>query len=326
MTIKKQGKPSVTCIVIGLNEENNLRQSLCSVMNSLKENEHVEVIYVDSGSTDNSVAIATSIDNVNVVHLDVSQPSAAKGRNCGLELASGEFIQFLDGDSVLDPQWLTLAMAFLREHQDYACVFGGLIEENTQHNIYTRLCAIDWHITPGDYRLCGGNALWRKSDLDSVHGFDTAMQVGEEPDLCYRIRQQNRKIRCLDIPMAKHDLEMHSFRDYWARGINNGVAYAAVGMRYRYMPEKLWLREMLRNFVEPVVWLMVLFVGLMFFSVAVAVTLLLALVLLRAIMIAVSSRNKTLSILQGVAYGLHLQLIRIPVVIGQLKYLFMMRG
>jgi len=310
----------ISFVVIGLNEASNLNESLRAIFNSHLDDLSFEVIYVDSGSTDRSVLIAESFEHVEVVHLDDPKPSAAKARNAGMQLAKGHYIQFVDGDSVLDKHWIIEAYHFLQCHEAYACAFGRLVERNVQRNIYTRLCAFDWYVKSGDYRYCGGNALWRKEDLDFAKGFDTRLKVGEEPDLCYRIRQNHRKIRCLDIPMVEHDLEMNTFKDYWLRGIASGVAYAAVGLRYRHMPEKLWLKEMMRNFFEPVGWLFIFIFFLMFFSLPVAIVVLICVGMLRALRIALVSRDRTITMAYGLAYGLHAQFMRIPLFVGQLHY------
>jgi glycosyltransferase involved in cell wall biosynthesis len=61
-----------------------------------------EVIVVDDGSTDNSYSIAKAFEsqNVKVVRQEQSGPGAA--RNRAFELSSGEYIQYLDADDVLD--------------------------------------------------------------------------------------------------------------------------------------------------------------------------------------------------------------------------------
>ena len=76
-------------IIIGRNEGNRLHQCLLSVVGQERM-----VVYVDSGSTDGSVALASSL-GVDVVELDLSIPfTAARARNricpvCGWRLSGG---------------------------------------------------------------------------------------------------------------------------------------------------------------------------------------------------------------------------------------------
>ncbi len=63
----------------------------------------IEVIVVDNGSTDESVAIAQSIVDPRIVALHCEKKGASAARNVGLTVAHGNFIQFLDADDLLHP-------------------------------------------------------------------------------------------------------------------------------------------------------------------------------------------------------------------------------
>lgn len=313
-------KQRVSIVVIGLNEENLIRQCLQSCVDANAEGFEKEILFVDSGSTDETLTIASSFPEVRVIELNDTMPSAAKARNLGATLATGDWIQFLDGDSFLDVNWLAHALTFIEKHSDIACVFGQLIERYPERNLYTRLCTFDWYIAPGEYRLCGGNALWRRHVLLDAGLFDSSLKAGEEPDLCYRARQAGYRIYCLDHPMAIHDLEMHHFGQYWKRGLINGKSYAAIGWRYRKTDEKLWFREMLRNFAEPLV-ILGLFLSVSFiFSLLVGTLLTVLVVLLRALRIAFKRATHARRFSDAMLYGLHSQFMRLPMFIGQLVY------
>ena len=69
---------AVDAVVIGRNEGERLRICLQSVIGQVRR-----VVYVDSGSTDGSVALAQSL-GARVVQLDLAQPfTAARARNAG---------------------------------------------------------------------------------------------------------------------------------------------------------------------------------------------------------------------------------------------------
>src|SRR6056297_3022296 len=89
---------SVAAITIGRNEGERLKRCLASL-----EGLVAPIVYVDSGSTDGSVAAARNA-GAEVVELDPSAPfTAARARNVGLVRLSeidpdGTYVQFLDGD------------------------------------------------------------------------------------------------------------------------------------------------------------------------------------------------------------------------------------
>src|SRR5690242_3044010 len=87
----------VGVVVIGRNEGERLRKCLRSVPSS------VPVIYVDSGSSDESVALARG-RKIETIELDSKKPfTAARARNAGLRRLwdlhpNLSYVQFIDGD------------------------------------------------------------------------------------------------------------------------------------------------------------------------------------------------------------------------------------
>ena len=308
---------TISVIVIGLNEEKVIGECLSSISGLKLSDCILEVIYVDSGSTDKSIKIAESFSNVRVVSLNDANPSAAKARNLGVSVTNSEFIQFVDGDSILDEQWLKIALPILSSDNSIGAVFGSIEEVDKKSNIYMKVCQFDWYMPPGDYRLCGGNALWKRSVFDEVGLFDGKLIAGEEPDLCFRVRQKGYRIVCIDSPMVKHDLDMHYFKDYWNRSVRSGTAYAIIAMRYRKTQEKLWLKEMTRNFAEVFIWLLLLTFGI-FYSWKIAATLLVFFLSYRIGKVILNVLSRSRGGLDALLYALHIQFSRIPLVYGQI--------
>ena len=76
----------------------------------------IELVVIDDGSTDDSLAIARTFESRGVRVIPQANAGASAARNHGLRLARGEFIQFLDADDLLAPdkierQLQTLAVA-----------------------------------------------------------------------------------------------------------------------------------------------------------------------------------------------------------------------
>jgi GT2 family glycosyltransferase len=315
----------LSVVVIGLNEQSRLKASLEAIFACKPQGFDLEVLYVDSGSTDGSVGIAEAIPGVQVVRLDGSRRSAARGRNVGLRLARGEYVQLVDGDSVLQPGWIETGLAILQQTPEIACVFGQCVEMYPEQSIYMKLCGFDWHIAPGDRRFCGGNSLWRREVIAAEGYFDESLRIGEEPDLCYRVRRHGGRIVCVDAPMVTHDLAMRRFGQYWRRAMSSGRGYAAIAGRYWRRSEKLWLREAVLNFAEPLLWLAIFAIGSAIGGMAWGAAAILGWWLMRASQIAYAMRGRKVRAGDALLYGLHCQFVRLPAAVGQLQVLFRSR-
>jgi len=216
-------------VAIGRNEGDGLRRCLESVPADV-----AAVVYVDSGSVDDSVTLAKE-HHAHVVELNTDMPfSAARARNMGLaELKrltpDVDYVQFVDGDCELAEGWVQRAAATLKTAPDLAVVCGRRREMARDSSIYNRLCDLEWATPIGEAKACGGDALMRVEALAQVDAFDEALVAGEEPELGFRLRRVGWRIRRIDAEMTYHDAAMHGFGQWWQRAKRAGHA-AAQGM------------------------------------------------------------------------------------------------
>src|SRR5215472_5675381 len=161
---------TVGVVVIGRNEGERLRRCLTS---AVREARHL--LYVDSGSSDGSVALAQSLD-VETFALDPGMPfSAARARNEGQALLRQrqphlQYLQFVDGDCELCEGWLSEAAEFLDNHTDVAVALGRLREKRPDISIFNTMIQIEWDLPNGEVRSCGGIAMMRACAFDQVQG------------------------------------------------------------------------------------------------------------------------------------------------------------
>lgn len=233
---------SVAIITIGRNEGKRLIRCLRSALPL------GNVIYVDSNSSDNSVAEAKKL-GVEVVELDMSKPfSAARARNEGfarlMELhPQTQFVQFVDGDCELIDTWIIRACEEMTSDQQLGIVAGRRRERYPLFSIYNRLCDIEWNTPIGEAKACGGDALMRTQTFIELDGYNPNVIAGEEPELCVRARSKGWKIRRIDAEMTIHDASMTRFRQWWNRMQRSGHAYAQGASMHGRSPEYHWVKE-----------------------------------------------------------------------------------
>jgi len=215
--------------VIGRNEGDRLPRSLSSVQAL-----GLPLVYVDSGSSDGSPAVAARLGAI-VIELDPSRPfSAARGRNEGFQEVlrrwpDTSYVMFLDGDCELQRAFPAAAAATFEEHPDCAIVTGHLSERHPEASIYNRLCAIEWRSPAGlieNMNALGGIMTVRVSAFREVGGFNEQAIAGEEPDLGVRLGLAGYSIIKIDRAMATHDAQMLRFSQWWKRAVRSGHALA----------------------------------------------------------------------------------------------------
>lgn len=235
----------VDAVVIGRNEGARLIACLDSLAGQVRR-----LVYVDSGSTDGS-AEAAAARGAHVVQLDMTQPfTAARARNAGLAvLEAPDFVQFVDGDCELHPDWIATALAAMAAHPNAAVVCGRRRERHPAASVYNRLCDREWDTPIGPALACGGDALMRFSALQAVRGFDPTLIAGEEPDLCLRLRRGGGEIWRIDAEMTWHDAAMTRFGQWWQRSRRAGHAFAEGAFRNGAPPDRHWVAETRRALI-----------------------------------------------------------------------------
>ena len=303
-------------VVIGRNEGQRLLLSLQSMQES-----KCPIVYVDSGSSDNSLEIARPL--VSCLHqLDSSTLfSAARARNEGFQKITElfptlEYVQFVDGDSEVIEGWISEAAIFLSKNLQVAIVSGILSERFPEKTIYNKLCDLEWKLPYGEVKACGGNAMMRVSAFKQVKGYLPSLVAGEEPEMCVRLRQNGWKVWHLNCAMMLHDADMVFFRQWWKRTMRGGYAFAEGAFLHGKAPEFHWVAESRRAWLWGAI--IPLIAVLAFFIKPVCSLLLLLLYPLQLLRLVLNSR---LPIKMAFYQALFLIIGKFAEMAGQIKFL-----
>lgn len=312
----------LSVVVIGRNESSRLQRCLESVLAMRRGSWELELIYVDSGSIDRSTAIAEDL-GAKVIALKPERPTAALGRNAGWRIATGDIVLFLDGDTVLDENFVAEALSHFEDPQ-IACVWGHRRESDPKQSWYVRVLDLDWVYAPGWAEFCGGDALFRRDVLEVVGGFDETLIAGEEPEMCRRILQQGYRIFHADLAMTKHDLAIRSFGQYWRRASRAGHAYAEVSTRFSKENDRFWSAEVQRNRLRAGMLTGSILLGVAASGILHSMLPLLLMLLwfaTLAVRTAWKARWKSTDRVSLLLYGIHSHLQQVPIFYGQMRYL-----
>ena len=234
--------PDVGVVAIGRNEGERLRRCLASIGSASSR------VYVDSGSTDDSIEWARA-NGVDVVELATPPKfTAARARNAGMKRLleanpSVSYIQFVDGDCELRDGWLDAGVRALERDPKLAAVFGRRRERFPEHSIYNALCDDEWNIPVGPASACGGDILCRVEALAGIGGYDGGMIAGEDPDMAVRLRNAGWHLLRIDAEMTWHDAAILHFSQWWKRSQRAGHAFGDLAGRHPRLRSPNWTRQ-----------------------------------------------------------------------------------
>lgn len=217
----------VDAVVIGRNEGARLLACLHSLQGQVRR-----LVYVDSGSSDGSVAAARNL-GAEVVALDMALPfTAARARNAGLAVLADDpaaFVQMVDGDCAVQPDWIAAAAGFLAAHPQAALVFGRRRERFPEASVYNRLCDWEWDTPLGPAAACGGDMLIRWAAVRQVGGYRDEVIAAEDDEMCQRLRGAGWELWRIAQEMTLHDAAILRFGQWWRRAVRAGHGFAQVG-------------------------------------------------------------------------------------------------
>ena len=167
-----------------------LSECIDSILSQTYQN--LELILIDDGSTDSSsdVCRAFSIQDPRIKYIYQQNAGASSARNLGLNLASGEWIAFVDADDILDKRYFEILLknAFLN-NADITFGISNLIDENgmrINQNITTDVHVQSFtsyealfHLIKADKFGCGINKIFR-SELCKNLRFDESIHYTED--------------------------------------------------------------------------------------------------------------------------------------------------
>lgn len=153
----------------------NSARTLAACLTQIRRQTHprVELIVVDNGSTDGTIAIASGLAD----RIERHGPERSAQRNRGYALAAGELIAFIDSDQLLEPE--VLAQAAGVTAQD-AGVGGVVIPELAFGVGFLAGCrALEKQLYLGDARVEAAR-IFTRTALATAGGYDESILAGPE--------------------------------------------------------------------------------------------------------------------------------------------------
>lgn len=193
----------LSIVIIGRNEEKAIGKCVEAALAAAEQVGGAEMIYVDSHSTDQTVSIVESY-GVRVLPLSPElrlAPSA--GRFMGSQHASGEFILFLDADTLVYPDFLPPTLKYFDDDPTVAGVNGYTDDYNEAGQPVFDIEERDESVVDVKW-LRGPCCFYRRKTLLKVGSFNPNLATEEEAELGLRLIREGWKLKIIPREMAGH--------------------------------------------------------------------------------------------------------------------------
>jgi len=202
--------PRISVLMPAHNAESYIAAAVRSALDGGEPD--VEVLVIDDGSTDSTVAAVRILQDPRVTIISIpASGGPARPRNVALTRARGPYVAMLDADDVLKPGWLAASADALDRHAAAGFAFGdfermdadGNVFETSASYAYPTFRGLRWEPAGDDWRLIpqselahgliygnfiGTSSVVLRRDLViAVGGFDESLPNADDVDLWYRL-------------------------------------------------------------------------------------------------------------------------------------------
>ncbi len=207
--------PTASVVIVNYNGRAHIQRCLQSLLKD--DGQEHEIIVVDNGSTDGSAQYVEEAFPEVLLIRNQANLGFARGSNVGARHASGQYVAFLNQDTMVDAGWLQPLVAALEADSEAALATSKILLSTDPGRVNT--CGNEVHLTGltlcrgmGAHRdafpdraevsaISGAALAVRRDVFDALGGFDeTFFMYMEDTDLSWRARLAG--YRCLYVPQS----------------------------------------------------------------------------------------------------------------------------
>lgn len=244
--------PVISVIIPTYNMEPWITDTIHSVLKQSFSN--FECIIIDDGSTDNTVSTIQQIHDPRLHILQQTNQGVSAARNTGLSHAKGQYIAFLDGDDLWDPQFLQIMLNALQTSPGSKLSWCNTVmfmdvtykkKPQPWGNIH-KTGNIWWDFLQHTYFTMGA-FLVETQLIKHIGIFDTTLLVGEDRDfilriLAYLYSKPSSFAQVVHIPIPLKFYRIHtrnSVKKYASQALQDEWYYMKKHIEHPIIPEHI---------------------------------------------------------------------------------------
>ncbi len=224
---------TLSIIIPCLNEERRLGPTLQALKQQSASADVFEVIVVDGGSTDATIAMARAA-GVRVIECE---PGLGRQRNIGALNATAEWIAFMDADCTASPNWVREALHYIAAGNADVVIGPVLVPAGGTwvERAWGKHLEMRHLVAPKTYRtfrfLSTQNFIVSRSAFEKAGRIDENLTSGEDTIFAYRLWKQGFRLAYDNKLIVWHRGEPKSIRDFATQQIwhSNRQVYRRMG-------------------------------------------------------------------------------------------------
>jgi hypothetical protein len=211
--------PEFSIIIVSWNGRRHLEACLPAA--EAQRDVRAEIVLVDNGSTDGTFEfVRSAFPRVRIVRLETNCGFAG-GNNAGAREARGEFLAFLNNDTVPEPNWLRALRLGIDRASGFSLATSRIVYmhdpgviDSAGDGLFRAGAAFKWHhgeridtaeASAEVFGVCGAACLMPKAVFDELGGFDADFFAShEDVDLSYRARLHGYRCRYVPDSVVRH--------------------------------------------------------------------------------------------------------------------------
>ena len=247
-TFEHETYPPISIIIPVKNRPRDIRDCLSSLEALDYPRDKVEVIVVDDGSTDSTTQVMQAFQ---IKAISVRESIGASAcRNLASREAKGDLIGFIDSDCVPQPRWLRDLVPYFEE--ETIGIVGGYVSNFYNHTLLDRYEDVKSSLhmgshpiktddaRPSNFYVPSCNLIARKKAFLEAGGFQEDLHVGEDVDLCWRVRKLGYQLLYVPRGEVKHK-HRNDVMPMLRRRFDYGTSEAILSLRHRDKRKMLYL-------------------------------------------------------------------------------------
>ena len=210
------------------------------------------IVFVSVGASEESLTLAKQAGAIIVEGDDRSLATGGRARNAGYRQLKKiaphlQYVQFIDSENALDPDWIASAEKFMNRRPEVTVVEGRMQTQSGDPVECRTLAEKKRQEEAGEISLvAGANVFMRTESFEAVGGFRGDLLVRETEDLCVRQRRRGGRAWRLSENMLICNTPNRKLSKWWSESSRFGYENAYASALHGGPPERVGVQDTAR--------------------------------------------------------------------------------